>query len=148
MNTCVLCRETGGELLYQDDFVRIVNAGEVAYPGFTRVILQQHLKEMSELAQAERICLMEYVYTVEQAQRDILMPEKINLAQFGTMVPHIHWHIIPRFSWDLHYPGSFWSAPVHEAKTAEYLAQLQAQHNLQAHYRSHLHSRLAELNSL
>jgi diadenosine tetraphosphate (Ap4A) HIT family hydrolase len=26
------------------------------------------------------------------------------------MVPHVHWHIIPRFKNDPHYPDAIWSA--------------------------------------
>ena len=36
---CVFCREDGGEVLWQDDAVRVVLAtGEHDYPGFCRVI--------------------------------------------------------------------------------------------------------------
>lgn len=35
-------------------------------------------------------------------------PDKINLAEFGNMVPHLHWHIIPRYTDDSHFPESIW----------------------------------------
>jgi diadenosine tetraphosphate (Ap4A) HIT family hydrolase len=37
-------------------------------------------------------------------------PDKVNLAALGNMVPHIHWHIIPRYKDDAFFPGSVWSA--------------------------------------
>lgn len=50
---------------------------------------------------------------VEQCQRDLLGPDKINLAQFGNQVPHLHWHLIPRWRTDPYFPESAWSpAPV------------------------------------
>lgn len=35
-------------------------------------------------------------------------PDKINLAQLGNMVPHLHWHLIPRYKDDTHFPESIW----------------------------------------
>ena len=54
---------------------------------------------------------MNAVVEVEQVLRSLLKPSKINLAALGNMVPHLHWHVIARFDWDSHYPGSVWSAP-------------------------------------
>jgi diadenosine tetraphosphate (Ap4A) HIT family hydrolase len=34
------------------------------------------------------------------------------------MVPHIHWHVIPRFKDDAFYPGSAWSKRVQETPEA------------------------------
>lgn len=106
---CVLCNEPGGRLLWQNDLVRVINADDAHYPAFTRVIYQKHVKEMSDLNPTQRHLLMDFVYLVEEVQREILEPVKINLAQFGTMVPHLHWHIIPRFKEDPHYPDAVWS---------------------------------------
>jgi len=30
------------------------------------------------------------------------------LASLGNKTPHIHWHIIPRFKEDAHFPNSHW----------------------------------------
>jgi len=51
---------------------------------------------------------------VEAVLRELLAPEKINLASFGNVVPHLHWHVIPRFSDDPHFPNSVWSARVRD----------------------------------
>jgi diadenosine tetraphosphate (Ap4A) HIT family hydrolase len=39
-----------------------------------------------------------------------MKPDKINLASLGNLVPHLHWHVIPRFRDDAFFPGSVWSA--------------------------------------
>jgi len=39
------------------------------------------------------------------------MPHKVNLASLGNVVPHVHWHVIPRFLDDRHYPDPVWAAP-------------------------------------
>lgn len=109
---CPLCREDGGELLWRDGFLRVVLADEADYPGFCRVILNRHAAEMSDLAPAERVRLMEAVFAVEQAVRETVAPDKINLASLGNVVPHLHWHVIPRFRDDRHFPSPIWAAPV------------------------------------
>jgi diadenosine tetraphosphate (Ap4A) HIT family hydrolase len=38
----------------------------------------------------------------------VLHPDKINLASFGNVVPHLHWHVIPRFEDDAHFPAPIW----------------------------------------
>ena len=105
---CELCNTVGGELLWQDDLCRVVLVGDVHYPGLCRVILNRHVKEMSDLAADERLRLMQTVWAVEQGVREVLRPEKVNLASLGNMTPHIHWHVIPRFTDDRHFPLSIW----------------------------------------
>ena len=107
MNTanCELCVSPGGEVLWDDGFARVVLVGDADHPGFCRVILNDHAKEMTDLAEADRARLMGIVYAVEGLLRELLAPEKINLASFGNVVPHLHWHVIPRFSDDPHFPN-------------------------------------------
>ena len=92
-------------MLWDDGFARVVLAGDSDHPGFCRVILNDHAKEMTDLAEADRARLMGIVYVVEGLLRELLEPEKINLASFGNMVPHLHWHVIPRFAGDPHFPN-------------------------------------------
>ena len=109
--TCPLCRRDGGEVLWQDEFCRVVLADEANYPGFCRVILNAHVKEMTELDAAARTRLMDVVYALELSLRELLQPDKINLASLGNVVPHLHWHVIPRFLDDAHFPDAVWAAP-------------------------------------
>ena len=45
---------------------------------------------------------------IEVALRECYRPEKINLASFGNVVPHLHWHLIPRYLDDRHFPQPVW----------------------------------------
>ena len=101
-------------MLWDDGFARVVLVGDGDHPGFCRVIINEHTKEMTDLAEADRARLMGVVYVVEGLLRELLAPEKINLASFGNVVPHLHWHVIPRFSDDPHFPQSVWSAKVRD----------------------------------
>jgi diadenosine tetraphosphate (Ap4A) HIT family hydrolase len=108
---CPLCTTTGGELVWQNDFARVILADEAGYPGFCRVVLTQHIAEMTDLSATERTQLMDIVWAVESAVRTALNPDKINLACLGNMVPHLHWHIIPRWHDDPHFPAPIWASP-------------------------------------
>ncbi len=111
---CELCETTGGILLWEDDFLRIVRAEMLGYEGFCRVILQHHISEMTDLSLNDRNRLMNAVYAVEMMLRKLYKPIKINLASLGNVVPHLHWHIIPRFSDDPHFPQPIWSHALRE----------------------------------
>lgn len=107
--TCELCSRTGGELLWQGEHCRVVHVEEPGYPGFCRVIWQAHVKEMTDLSEDDREHLMEVVFAVEAVLREQLEPAKINLASLGNVVPHLHWHVIPRFADDPHFPQPIWA---------------------------------------
>ncbi|WP_137939405.1 HIT family protein [Chitinivorax sp. B] len=111
---CELCEQPGGELLWQDERCRVVRVADADYPGFCRVIWSAHVKEMTDLPIVDQQHLMRIVLLVEQAVRDVLTPEKINLASLGNMTPHLHWHVIPRFADDRHFPSPVWAPPVRE----------------------------------
>lgn len=106
---CLFCREDGGDVLWQDDTLRVVLAAEHDYPGFCRVIWNEHVAEFSDLDPAARDRVMLAVYAVERAILRVLQPVKVNLASLGNQVPHVHWHVIPRFSNDAHFPLPIWA---------------------------------------
>jgi len=108
--SCPLCDTPGGTLLWQDDLCRVVLADEPDYPGFLRVILNAHVREMSDLSPGDQQALMRVVFAAETALRKVMAPDKVNLASLGNVVPHLHWHVIPRFADDPHFPNPVWGA--------------------------------------
>jgi len=109
MVNCVLCSEESGTLIWRGDDCRVVLVDDPDLPGFCRVIWNPHVAEMTQLSYGERDLLMHLVFAVEGAVRAVMRPNKINLAALGNQVPHIHWHVIPRFEDDAFFPGSAWS---------------------------------------
>jgi len=110
---CELCAAPGGELLWENAFcrvVRVTGAAGKAFPGFCRVVWQRHVAEMSLLAASEARHVMDVVLATERALRRIVQPDKINLASLGNLVPHLHWHVIPRWHDDSHFPAPIWAA--------------------------------------
>jgi diadenosine tetraphosphate (Ap4A) HIT family hydrolase len=110
--TCDLCQPTPYEILWHDDFCRVVLLNDADYPAYCRVELIAHIKEMSDLDAQNQHRLMQAVFAVEAAMREVVNPEKINLASLGNKTPHLHWHIIPRFADDKHFPNSHWGEVV------------------------------------
>ena len=108
--SCELCSTAGGAILWQSATCRVVRVDDPHYPGFCRVIWNEHVREMTDLAPAMRDTLMQVVFGVEAVVRQLFSPQKINLASFGNMVPHVHWHIIPRWQDDRHFPEPVWGA--------------------------------------
>ncbi len=111
---CELCEEPGGTILWQNDLCRVVQADEPGYPGFCRVIVARHVRENTDLDPAERARLVAVVFAVEEAVRETMRPDKMNVASLGNGVPHVHWHVIPRFRDDAHFPSPVWCTPRRE----------------------------------
>lgn len=117
MKNCVLCSDLKpdeGQLIWRGDDCRIISVNDPDLPGFCRVIWNHHVAEMTDLSYGEREHLMSLVFVVEEAIRQVMKPAKVNLAALGNMVPHIHWHVIPRFTDDAFFPGSVWSSRARE----------------------------------
>ncbi len=112
---CELCHGAGGAVLWQNALCRVVAVDEPGLPGFLRVVLNRHVREMTDLPAAERDRLMAVVFAVEAHVRLSLEPDKMNLASLGNMTPHVHWHVIPRWRDDRHFPGPVWAAARHQA---------------------------------
>lgn len=123
---CPLCASDGGALIFRNEDLRVIQANEVGFPAFYRVIWNQHVAEFSDLTPAERQVCMNAVVAVEQALRVVLQPAKINLAALGNMVPHLHWHVVARFDWDSHFPAPLWSA-AQRPLDGKWLAEVQQQ---------------------
>jgi diadenosine tetraphosphate (Ap4A) HIT family hydrolase len=108
INVCELCDTDGGAIVLRTDLLRIVLVDDADYPGFCRVIVNAHVCEMTDLDPPALARVMAAVYAVEDALRQVLAPCKINVASLGNVTPHVHWHVIPRFEDDAHFPKPIW----------------------------------------
>ena len=121
-----MCETDGGLLIFRNDQLRVIQAVEVGFPAFYRVVWNAHVAEFSDLSPDECNACMNAVVLIEKTLREQLQPTKINLAALGNAVLHLHWHVIARFEGDSHFPASVWAAP-QRAVDAEKLAQLALQ---------------------
>ncbi len=123
---CPLCNGDGGTVLHRDDALRVIVADEPGLPGFLRVVWNAHVAEMTDLAPPQRARLMDVVWQVEAALRETLSPDKINLASLGNQVPHLHWHLVPRWRDDRWFPAPVWAAPLRAQAGARSLPPAEA----------------------
>ena len=130
---CPLCEKQGGLPIWHGPRFRVVRVEDTeGFPAFYRVVWQDHATEFSDLPPADRVLCMEAVAQVERVLRAQLRPDKINLAAFGNVVPHLHWHVTARFESDSHFPAPSWAQPlrprdtVHEAALVRRLPAVDA----------------------
>lgn len=109
IKTCELCTGDGGAMVLRTELLRIVQVDEHDYPGFCRVIVNAHVRELTDLDATTLARVMASVCAVEDALRAVLEPHKVNIASLGNVTPHVHWHVIPRFEDDAHFPQPIWS---------------------------------------
>lgn len=111
---CELCELAAAAKVVATDKFSVIVVDDPNYPGFARVIWNEHVREMSDLADEDRLLLNDAVWKLEQAVREAMQPLKVNVASLGNVVPHLHWHVIPRYADDAHFPAPVWAQAVRE----------------------------------
>ncbi len=84
------------------------------FPGYCLLFAKQHVTELFHLDKIVRQGMIEEVSQVAAVLNSLFKPDKINYELLGNMVPHIHWHLVPRFSTELLWPRPIWSEPHEE----------------------------------
>lgn len=115
---CELCELADSSRVVANGKFSVILASEPNYPGFARVIWNEHVREVSDLPDADRLLLNDAVWKLEQAVREVMQPLKVNVASLGNVVPHLHWHVIPRYADDAHFPAPVWAQAVRSTDEA------------------------------
>ncbi len=109
VQACPLCGPQAQTEVVRTDKFRVIRVDDPDFPGYFRLIWNEHVKENSDLSEEDRLILWRALCEIERIMNEELSPDKINLAEFGTMVPHLHWHLIARYRDDASYPDSYLS---------------------------------------
>jgi diadenosine tetraphosphate (Ap4A) HIT family hydrolase len=88
------------------------------FPGYCFVFTKSHITELFHLEKEVRDAVMAEVSGVAAALYRTFAPAKINYELLGNMVPHMHWHVVPRFTADPLWPRPIWSEPHEPAELA------------------------------
>lgn len=86
--------------------VLVVNDGN--YPWLMLVPRRAGAIDVTDLNEVEQGQLMTEINRVGRALKDIVKPEKLNIAALGNMVPQLHIHIIARRKTDAAWPRPVW----------------------------------------
>ena len=116
MSDCELCLTATLPILWQNNRFRVILVNNQNIKGYLRLELIEHVKEIHHLTPAIQSEMYKIMNIIENIVTDVYSPDKINLASLGNKTPHIHWHIIPRFTNDNFFPQSIWSEPVRQNK--------------------------------
>ncbi|MFZ4714417.1 MAG: HIT family protein [Bacteriovoracaceae bacterium] len=102
--TCVLCSKL--ELIKENNFKFIIHEFKNSYwilgdhqffKGYSQIIFKDHVRDLHELSKATQRDLFMEVMEADKISRLTLSPWKMNLSLYGNAVPHIHWHLFPRY---------------------------------------------------
>ena len=111
MADCLMCTRLSdnGPLFVADlPSSRVYFNEDQFFPGWVFVVLKRHAVELYELDPVERAALIEDVARVARALARVYRPIKMNYELLGNLVPHIHWHLVPRLEGDPEPQGPVW----------------------------------------
>lgn len=110
--SCIFCKIIAGELpstkVYEDaDVVAFLDIGPVI-KGHTLVVPKTHVDPVTQVPPALLARIMNVVQKIAKAQMNGLKADGVNILQAngaaaGQVVPHVHFHVVPRFKTDGHH---------------------------------------------
>lgn len=118
MSDCIMCTRWQDEAelrIIELEHCYVQLNRDQFFPGYTFVFTREHVSELFHLNHEVRQGIVEEVNRVAEALFQVYQPAKMNYELLGNMVPHMHWHLVPRFSNDPLWPRPIWSEP-HEEK--------------------------------
>jgi len=71
---------------------------EQTYRGRTVVAYRGHVNELYELPEAELALFMQDVTRVARAMKTAFNPAKINYGAYSDKLPHLHMHLVPKYT--------------------------------------------------
>jgi diadenosine tetraphosphate (Ap4A) HIT family hydrolase len=69
------------------------------YTGYCMLFSRDHATELSQLGPI-RSAHLDEMTTLAQAIEECFRPHKLNYELLGNQVPHLHWHLFPRYASD------------------------------------------------
>ncbi len=80
-----------------------------AYRGRCQLIFDpRHVARIDELSPDEWAALSADIYAAQRAIVHVVRPDHVNVESLGNVVPHLHWHIIPRYERDPRWGEPVW----------------------------------------
>lgn len=117
MTPCPMCRRWDDDSdlrIIEFPHSRVILNRDQFFPGYCLLFTRDHVTELFHLSPGQRAGLMDEVSLVAQALSDLFRPDKINYELLGNMVPHMHWHLVPRFASEPLWPRPIWAEPHQE----------------------------------
>jgi len=109
MENCIFCKIINKEVpnytVYEDDFALAFLDIFPHAKGHTVVIPKKHFADLSEMSEAEWQKMAIALKRVQDKLQTVLAPAGYNIGindqpVGGQVVPHVHWHVFPRYEGD------------------------------------------------
>lgn len=94
---------------------RVLLMNDRRFPWLILVPARADIREIHQLAPADRAALVEEIAAVAQAMETLHKADKMNVAALGNQVPQLHVHVIARFTADPAWPNPVWGRGTAEA---------------------------------
>jgi diadenosine tetraphosphate (Ap4A) HIT family hydrolase len=78
----------------------VVLSPDQYYRGYSLVVAKTHATELFHLEDNAGGEYFRDMLRVAKAISDAFAPMKMNYELLGNTVPHLHWHVVPRYDWD------------------------------------------------
>ena len=72
----------------------------------------RHASRLDQLTPGEWTAFGTDLFAAQQAVVRALQPDHTNIESLGNVVPHLHWHIIPRYVGDRRWGQPIWTTPL------------------------------------
>jgi diadenosine tetraphosphate (Ap4A) HIT family hydrolase len=80
------------------------------YHGYCLLVSRRHATELSRLPAEERQAYLDEMCLLAAAIEQCFRPHKMNYELLGNQVPHLHWHLFPRYQEDADLLRPVWLA--------------------------------------
>ncbi len=77
------------------------------FHGYTFVTLKWHEEHLTNLSPRDQHRFLQDMTTIANTLNKTLKPDRLNYELLGNAQPHLHWHLIPRYTTD-----PMWGRPV------------------------------------
>ena len=101
------------------DFIETLSASSLylaknqTYPGQCQLVFdRRHAARLDQLTEDEYAAFVGDLFVAQQAVARALGPDHMNVESLGNVVPHLHWHIIPRYVGDARWGMPIWTTPL------------------------------------
>ena len=111
-NNCAYCVE--GELvakfgikICELDTCKVYLFKEQSHKGRVIAAHKKHVGDMTELTAAERAAYIEDIAKISTALQNIFKPQKVNYGAYGDTGHHLHVHLVPKYTDEFEWGGTF-----------------------------------------
>jgi diadenosine tetraphosphate (Ap4A) HIT family hydrolase len=74
----------------------------------------RHVARLDQLTEDEYGAFAGDLFVAQDAVGRAVSPDHVNIESLGNVVPHLHWHIVPRYVGDARWGMPIWTTPLHD----------------------------------